>query len=214
LDQKTDIFNQKMDELGGEFTAPDGIFFGSKFSSIALDSNDLPHISYGSLITTSDNSLHYASFVPAVVVPTPASKPSSSPSLQRQFNPPQWTLQYLNVSPQQVAANQPVTITTNVANTGDEAGNYNVALKINGQLEQSRMVSVGPKASQPVKFTVTKAAPGTYAVDIVDQKGSFTVLGDSSSGGATGSKTGAFIALALIGVLIVATVVVLLFRRA
>ncbi|UCH51285.1 MAG: hypothetical protein JSV54_00495, partial [Chloroflexota bacterium] len=112
----------------------------------------------------------------------------------------------------QASANQPVTITTNVVNTGDEGGNLNIVLKINGLVEQSRMVSVGPHTSQPVKFTVTRAKPGTYDVDILGNTGSFTILGDSSTG-AAGQKTGAMIALALMGILIVATVVVLLARR-
>jgi len=129
------------------------------------------------------------------------------------LNPPQMSVQYVSVNPQQTYANQPVTITTNVVNTGDEAGNLNVALKINGQLEQSRMVSVGPQGTQPVKFTVVKAQPGTYNVDIQGEIGSFTVLGAGSS---TGShQNGGLIALIAMVVLILATVVVLMvsFRR-
>jgi hypothetical protein len=346
LNQKMDVLNQKMDSLNGEFTAPQFPFYGGKFSSIAIDSNDLPDISYGSLIPVSTTSLHYAHLVPpdtatvntatgtgtatfhtsaggiasltaasstqcgilsgftfphgffsfTVTDITPGStvtitialpsnmptdtqywkcingqwvnatsilgdndgdniltltitdgsqfdadgevngtimdpggpavfevlapthpivlvQPNVSPQLPRLLNPPQMSLQYLNISPQQASASQPVTIMTNVVNTGDSAGNLNVALKINGQVEESRMVSVGPMASQPVKFTVTRDQPGTYTVDIVDKSGSFIIVGDSSSSGAAGSKTGALIALALIGVLIVATVVVLLFRR-
>jgi parallel beta-helix repeat protein len=150
---------------------------------------------------------------PAVAVGAPApAKPRASATPPRPLNPAQMSAQYLSVNPQQASANQPVTITTNVVNTGDEGGNYNVALKINGQVEQSRMVSVGPQGTQPVKFTVARAEPGTYTVDIGGQKGSFTVLGASSSG-TTGSKTGALIALALIGILIIATLVVLFLRR-
>ena len=122
------------------------------------------------------------------------------------------SLQYLNVSPQQAGANQPITITTNVVNTGDEAGNYNVTLKINGQVEQSRMVSVGPLGTQPVKFTVTRAQPGTYNVDILGKSGSFTILGASSST-ASSSKNSGLIALLIIGTLVLATVVVLLISR-
>jgi hypothetical protein len=144
--------------------------------------------------------------------PAPAPAPRVSPTPPRPLNPAQMSLQYLSVNPQQTSAGQAVTVTTNVVNTGDEAGNYSVALKINGQVEQSRVVSVGAQGTQPVKFTVTKSQPGTYTVTIDDQKTSFTVLGASSSG-ATGSKTGALIALALIGVLIITTLVVLLLRR-
>jgi hypothetical protein len=147
-----------------------------------------------------------------VIQSLPAS-PRVSPTLPRPLNPSQMSLQYLSVSPQQTYANQPVTITTNVVNTGDEAGNLNVTLKINGQLEQSRMVSVGPQGTQPVKFTVTKAQPGTYNVDILGKSGSFTILGAGSST-STSSGNGGLIVLLIIGVLVLATVVVLiLFRR-
>jgi len=144
-----------------------------------------------------------------VAPPGSGVSPTTSTS-PRSLNPPQMSVQYVSVRPQQTYANQPVTITTNVVNTGDEAGNLNVALKINGQLEQSRMVSVGPHGTQPIKFTVVKAQPGTYNVDIQGEIGSFTILG---SGDTTGSKTGVLIALALIGILVIASLVILLVRR-
>jgi hypothetical protein len=121
------------------------------------------------------------------------------------------SLQYVNVNPQQTSANQPVTITTNVVNTGDEAGNYNVTLKINGQLEQTRMVSVGPHGTQPLKFTVTKIQPGTYTIDIGGQRSSFTILGTSSS--MASSSRGGVIAILAIGILILVTIVILLINR-
>jgi len=130
--------------------------------------------------------------VPAPAAPEPAPipippKPRASATPSRLLNPAQISTRYLNISPQQTSAGQPVTITTNVVNTGDEAGNYNVTLKINGQAEQTKMGSVGPQVAQPVKFTVTKAQPGTYTVDIGGQKGSFIILGaDSRSAGGLG----------------------------
>jgi hypothetical protein len=136
--------------------------------------------------------------------------PGVSPTLQRPLNPSNISLQYMSITPQQTSAGQPVTITTNVVNTGDEAGNYNVTLRINGQVEESKMVSVGPHSTQPVKFTVTKDQPGTYNVEILDKSGSFIILG---AAGTTGSSTGGLIVLALIGVLVIATLVVLLIRR-
>ena len=141
-----------------------------------------------------------------------AAGPGASPTLQRPLNPPQMSLQYLSIIPQQTGAGQVVTITTNVVNTGDEAGNINIALKINGRLEQSRMVSVGPQGTQPVKFTVTRAQPGTYSVDILGKSGSFTILG---AGGSTSSSSGnsGLIVLLIIGVLVLATVVVLILSR-
>jgi hypothetical protein len=145
---------------------------------------------------------------PALSALTPT-HPSVSPSLPRLLNPPQMSVQYLNVSPKQATANQPVTISTNVVNTGDQAGNLNIALKINGQVEQTRMVSVGPKTSQPVKFTVTKSQPGTYSIDIGGQTGSFTIPGSSN----TAPVSGGLIVFLIIGVLVLAAVLVLVLTR-
>jgi predicted outer membrane repeat protein len=148
----------------------------------------------------------------APTVPTPAPPgPRTSPTPPRPLNPPQMSLQYLSVTPQQTTAGQPVTITTNVVNTGDEAGNLNVALKINGQVEETRPVSVGPQGTQPVKFTITKAQPGTYTVDISGQQGSFTVLG--SDGTAGRPVNGGMIAILIVGILVLATIVALIATR-
>ncbi|UCH50774.1 MAG: right-handed parallel beta-helix repeat-containing protein, partial [Chloroflexota bacterium] len=73
------------------------------------------------------------------------SGPGVSPTMpgwQRQLKPANLSTQILSVNPQQTFAGQPVTITTNVVNIGDEAGNLNIALKINGQVQETRMVSV------------------------------------------------------------------------
>jgi len=122
------------------------------------------------------------------------------------------SVQYMNISPQQVYANQPVTISTNVANTGGEAGSLNVALNINGKVEQTKFVSVGPQGTQSVRFTAIKAQPGTYAVNIAGQTGSFTVIDSTAS---TEAGSGGLIAIIVIAVLVLAAVVVLLivFRR-
>ncbi len=141
----------------------------------------------------------------------PPQRPRASATIPHQVNQAAMSVQYLSVNPQQIAASQPVTILTNVANTGDQAGNYPISLKINGQVEETRMVSVGPRTAQPVKFTVTKAEPGTYTVDIAGQKSSFTVT-DGKSTSST-SSNGAVIALLILGAMVIITVVALLVAR-
>lgn len=149
---------------------------------------------------------------PAVPVQTPPAH-RVSPTLTNNLRPAQMSVQYLNINPQRAAANQPVTILTNVVNTGDEAGSLNVALKINGQVEQTKMVSVGPQGTQPIKHTVTRAQPGTYAVEIGGQQGSFTILAAGKSAGTP--LNGGFIAILIICILIVVTAMMLMltFRR-
>jgi predicted outer membrane repeat protein len=140
--------------------------------------------------------------------------PRASPMPPNQLKLDQFSVQYLSINPQQAAANQPITITTNAVNNGDNSVNYNVALMINGSVEQTRMVSVGPRSTQPVKFTVSRAEPGTYSVDIADQKGSFTILGTGSETPVSSVNVGLLVIL-FIGVLVMATILIimLIFRR-
>jgi hypothetical protein len=145
------------------------------------------------------------SAVQQITHPTSSPPPEIPPIKLKQ---PILSTMYARVTPQQTYANQPVTISTNVVNSGDDTGNYNVVLKINGQVEQTKMVSVGPGGAYPVKFTVTEAQPGTYAATIDGHQVDFVVLGDKSS---APSLNGGLIVLLLVGVLVLVTVVVLMF---
>jgi len=149
---------------------------------------------------------------PTVTIPTPIPTKPRASTIPPQFKPAQMSVRYLSVSPQQTYAGQPVTITTNVVNTGDEAGNYNVALKINGQVEQTKMVSVGPQGTQPVKFTVTKAEPGTYTVNISDQRGSFTVTNVAGKP-STGIAAGLLLAVAMAVIVMLVGLLIIIARK-
>jgi hypothetical protein len=116
-------------------------------------------------------------------------------------------LQYLTINPRQAHINQPVTITTNVVNLSAYPNNYKVVLLINGEIEQERMVSVGPWASQLVKFTVTKSIPGSYTVNLGSQRGSFTILDTEAN--ARPPLNDAIIILIVMGILIIAAAIVL-----
>ena len=143
------------------------------------------------------------------------SQPQSSPPSQTQqivLKQAILSTSYARVMPQQTYANQPLTISTNVVNNGNETGNYNVVLKINGQTEQSKMVSVGPGGVYPVKFTVTKAQPGKYVATIDGHKTDFVVLGDKTS---KPSASSGLIPLIVAGfvILVTAALLMLSFRR-
>jgi PKD repeat protein len=164
-------------------------------------------------VTVTDSLGHTANCSKVITVTRAGPAHRASPTLPNNRELAQMSLQYLNINPQQTSANQPVIILTNVVNSGDEAGSLNVALKINGQVEQTKIISVGPQATQPVKFTVTKAQPGTYAIDIGGQTSSFTILGASSTSTSRSANVG-MIAILFFGVLVLIAVVgVLLARR-
>lgn len=102
-------------------------------------------------------------------------------------------------------------ISTNVVNEGDEAGNYSVVLKINGQVEQQKMVSVGPRMANPVNFTVVKTEPGIYKVTIDNEQISFSVVPVETSKNVNGNVIIAIISSIII--LMIVTILMLVWRR-
>ena len=88
---------------------------------------------------------------------------------------------YMKVSPQQVLPGQEVEISINIANHGGESGAHNVALFIDGYVEQSQTVSVSPGATRLVVFRTSKTVPGTYEVAMEGAQGQFIVLDISES---------------------------------
>ena len=89
--------------------------------------------------------------------------------------PAAFTVSKLIISPAEIDIGQSVTITTIVANTGGETGTYEVALKINGVVEDTKEVTVHAGFSKEVTFTTVKNVAGSYSVDVNGLSGSFTV---------------------------------------
>jgi hypothetical protein len=95
--------------------------------------------------------------------------------------PADLSVKYLNVQPQQVSANQPVTVYANITNGGDDTGNYVATLKINDKIEQVQKGEIKGHSAVPIKFTVYKDEPGIYTVDINGQKSTFSIINSNSS---------------------------------
>jgi hypothetical protein len=152
---------------------------------------------------------------PPVITPPPVVKqprPSPSPFTSGINSPALFCVKYTRCKPR-INPGEPVVISTNVINEGDQAGNYNVVLKINGKVEQQKMVSVGPRVSSPINFTVTKSDPGTYNVSIDNDHTTFVIMGPESHVN-TGPNAGPVVAI--IGGIILAmfiTVLLLIRRR-
>ncbi|MFC1846928.1 hypothetical protein ACFLYS_02585, partial [Chloroflexota bacterium] len=81
----------------------------------------------------------------------------------------------LSVSPQEVYADEEVTVSATAVNSGDLEGSYEVVLMIDNEVEQSRQISLAGKTSQVVSFVVSRDSPSLYAVNINGLLGSFVV---------------------------------------
>jgi Leucine-rich repeat (LRR) protein len=152
--------------------------------------------------------------IPALsTTPTTTQSPrSSSPPPQTLWLPPaDVRLHTLSVSPGQAQIGQPVTVLANVVNNGGSSGSYDVILRINGKMEQQRIIEVSPGTAYPVKFIVTKSQPGTYTVNIGDKKGSFIILGSGRP--VRDMREGPALVAAMVVIVLLFCLVILIARR-
>jgi len=89
--------------------------------------------------------------------------------------PAAFSVTNLSVTPLEVEPGETVTIIVLVANTGGEAGSYQVNLVINDLVEATKEVTVRAGLSKEVTFSVTREEAGSYTVTVDGQSGSFTV---------------------------------------
>lgn len=144
---------------------------------------------------------------------TPPPRSSTSPPHTLQLPPADVRVHTLSVSPGQAQVGQTVTVLANLVNNSSSSGSYDVALRINGKVEQQRMVEVSPGTAYPVKFTVTKSQPGTYTVNIGDKRGSFIVLGTTSGSGQDTRGGQILVALTTVIVLLLCLMILVARRR-
>ena len=81
----------------------------------------------------------------------------------------------LTIEPAEAEVGEPITITFNVTNTGETAGNYTANLTINTEpVENTTMTLIGGESNQTA-FTVIQTAAGDYTVEVGNVNGTFTV---------------------------------------
>jgi hypothetical protein len=81
----------------------------------------------------------------------------------------------VSVSAPAVKQGETVTVSATVRNSGGTSGEYEVTLKLNGEVEATRTVSVAAGGSTTLTFSLSKSTPGIYAVDVNGNPAAFTV---------------------------------------
>jgi len=89
--------------------------------------------------------------------------------------PAAFTTRDLTVSPTAVNIGESVSISVTVTNTGDFTGSYEVTLKIDNVVIDTKEVTLAGQASQKVTFTTTEEAAGSYMVNVNGRSGIFIV---------------------------------------
>ena len=101
---------------------------------------------------------------------------SPKPKLSSHIKQPAtFYLTNLTVTPSATKPNQPVSISVNVQNVGEESGNYSTALWINGNFEENQNLTLAAGQNSNVTFMVTKSNPGIYTVWIGNLTSTFTI---------------------------------------
>lgn len=88
---------------------------------------------------------------------------------------PEFTLSNLEIEPSSAEVGDTVSISVKVDNVGDESGSYVLTLKIDGNVEDEKTVTLGPDESRTVSFDYKTSDDGTCSVAVNDLSSTFTI---------------------------------------
>lgn len=95
--------------------------------------------------------------------------------------PAEFQLSNLTLSSPEVNVGQPITISVNVTNTGEEAGTYSINLTINDAVKETKAVQLSGSASNIVEFEDIESKVGSYSVKIGDLNATFKITAAPSA---------------------------------
>lgn len=82
----------------------------------------------------------------------------------------------LTFSPSEVEAGEPVIISAMVKNVGDLEDTYTIELKIDGEIQETKGVTLAGGATETVSFMVTKDTSGAYTIEVNGLQRALNVL--------------------------------------
>jgi len=86
-----------------------------------------------------------------------------------------FTASGLTIDPSSVKAGGTVTISVECSNEGSRSGSHTITLKIDGEFEGEKTVTLDPDESTTVSFEVSATEEGSYSVDVNGLTGSYEV---------------------------------------
>jgi len=94
-------------------------------------------------------------------------------------SPAKFTVSNLNIVPKQVQPNQQLTISIEIANAGEQSGDYSLELVVDGKIKATRSLALAGGEKRTTKFTISEAMPGTHSVELAGLTAEFTVIKQS-----------------------------------
>ncbi len=95
------------------------------------------------------------------------------------MEPATFTASDLIVGPSTTEIGKASMVKVTISNTGDLSGTYDIALKVNNAVSETKTVTLAGHTSQEVSFTVSPDAAGTYTISIDALSGELTVTAPS-----------------------------------
>ena len=89
--------------------------------------------------------------------------------------PAEFTVTDLTIQPFEAGLGEPILISANVTNVGEEEGSYSANLTINNVLKESQTILLSGGNSSVVEFIDIENVEGTYFVEIGGLNGTFTI---------------------------------------
>jgi hypothetical protein len=87
----------------------------------------------------------------------------------------------LAIVPNQAQLNQEITVRVKVVNTGEQTGDYNIEVRVDGKAISAKRVTVAGRASRILNLTTTGYSAGKHQVEVSGLKSEFEVIGTSPS---------------------------------
>jgi len=91
------------------------------------------------------------------------------------LSPANFSISDLTITPGTIKTGEGVSISVLVSNTGEQQGSYDVQMKINGQVVETKSITLAGGTIQAVTFTSTGDTAGSFTVAIAGESGSYTV---------------------------------------
>jgi hypothetical protein len=89
--------------------------------------------------------------------------------------PASFAIADLKVTPEQAFTGENVTASITVSNDGDLSGNYTIDLKVDGEIVQTKEITVGGRSTETVTFNLPTEEAGTHSVSIGDLEATYEV---------------------------------------
>ncbi|MFC2041800.1 CARDB domain-containing protein [Chloroflexota bacterium] len=94
---------------------------------------------------------------------------------EAQPKPAEFNTEALVISPTEVTKGRSSTVTVDVTNIGEIEGDYQVTLRVNDEIAETKKVTLAAGATETVSFTLLEEEPGTYVVNVDGLSGTLVV---------------------------------------